>query len=156
MPFRLSAAALGLLFALAIGAAPAGAAQSSGAADLSFEVSGTLPSFPCPAGCAATLNGSADGAAAINTDDGTTSRTAIFEFQSAGASASVSYAEPGSVFCPAVGSAAGTMSISGGAAGIVAGGGVYPVTGVEWELNYTYERVGSAAAIVVSGGTVTV
>ena len=136
-------------------------ADATGAIDVQFRASGTLPAFPCPqGGCSAALGGMANGGGDVQAKSGGAQYDAAFAFTNATLTGTAAYTEPDAPFCPGIGFAAGTVVISGPATGVVERSDVAArpgsVTSVRLELSYTYERAAAGAVITITGGTATV
>lgn len=148
------------------GLLPASPASAVGATNVEFSISGTLPTFPCPAGCSTGFSGSGTGAGRASAMVGGTVYDATFTMLSAYVGGYASYTEPGVPFCPALGSATnptdGTVTLNGnsawGTTGVVYRTStptlVGTVTNVTVNFTYTYLRVGATPAIVITGGWV--
>jgi hypothetical protein len=132
--------------------------RATGAASIKFDANGTLPTFPCAAGgCSATFNGSGTGAGAVNGTAVGETYNAAFAIPDGALSGSANYIEPGPPFCPAIGDATGTVTLTGAATGVVhktdTPGITGVVTGVDLQLDYAYERVGLTTVMAITGGT---
>lgn len=144
---------------LLAGLLPVAPAAAVGALNLQFSVSGTLPLFPCELGCTTTFSGSASGGGNAVAVVGGDIYDATFAMFGVPINGTASYAEPGVPLCPAIGAAAGSVTLGGVATGLVHREGTPTpgvVTGVTIALTFEYTRVGVSTAIVISGGTVTV
>lgn len=135
-------------------AAAGGAHWGTGTFDLQFAVSGTLPGFPCT-DCTVGFSGSGAGAGHATSPDGR--YNAAFTLPSASVSGEANYTEPGVPFCPTIGSAAGWVSVSGDALGVVHRASTPDVPGTVLSVwlgaQFVYQRTGSSAALVVPYGT---
>lgn len=139
---------------------PIVAAAGATAADVEFSIDGTLPTFPCPEGCGASFTGSGSAVGTARGYVGGTTYEAVFTAPNGSVNGSATYTEPGVPFCPAAGSAVGDATLTGSADGVVrrstTPGVTGSVTGVTVNLDYSYQRVGSVAVILIDGGSVTV
>jgi len=156
---------LALAAGLTVVALPTGRASAMGGGNVEFSVSGTLPKFPCPTGCSATFSGSGTGAGETEAVVGDNTYLATYTIEAAQVTGTANYTEPGTPFCPLVGSAAspstGSVTLSFGVTnGIVSRTGTPTftgtVTGVSVTLSYTYERAGATAVLTITGGSMTV
>lgn len=159
---------LRVLFALMAGVAmtimPTGRVAAAGGGDIEFSVTGQLGTFPCPLGCTTSFTGSGSGGGQTETTIGGDTYDATYTIEGGAVTGTASYTEPAAPFCPLVGSASnpaqGTVTLSGGATGIIYKTSTPTfsgtVTGVSFTLSYTYERVGFTAEITVTGGSVMV
>lgn len=136
---------------------------TDGGLTLGIQVSGSLPTFPCAGHCRtnfggvttpsalATVTGHAAGAPVPSTP---TARTATFSLLSGWATGWADYNEPGTPLCPGKGTAAGHVDVSAQAVGAVVDSGgstVGEVYAVYLGASFSYDRVGSTAAILASG-----
>ena len=132
-------------------------ARATAAFDVQFAVEGTLPRFPCVGSCAATFTGSGTGHGHARASDLSSEYNAVFSVPNGFASGHAAYNEPNLPFCPGIGSASGTVNLGGPSTGVVYRTGtptsVGTVTGVEFVLEYVYDRAGPGAAVVILGGT---
>ncbi len=128
--------------------------------DVAFVASGTLPGFPCPAGCAASFTGTGSGAGTAEAQSGSVDYTATFAAPSGAVTGTATYTEPGPPFCPAVGSAVGNVTLVAPATGSVlrstTPSELGTITGVTFQLQFTYQRATAGTAITVTGGTATI
>jgi hypothetical protein len=135
-------------------------AQATAGMNVTFQAGGTLPTFPCPTGCTATFSGSGTGAGTAQAQSGGIDYVASFETTSGSVSGSANYTEPSTPFCPAIGSATGTVTLDGAASGSLSRSSTPAETGmvtaVTFQLSFTYQRVGATTAITITGGTATV
>lgn len=131
-------------------------ARATAVFDVEFSVSGTLPVFPCN-GCGAGLSGSGSGSGSAHAESGGTAYEAAFVMPSGWVSGSADYTEPRTPICPGLGSATGTVTLSGPATGVITRttttATTGSVTGATFTLTYSYQRVGGASAIVITGGS---
>lgn len=132
-------------------------AKATAVFNVEFSASGTLPSFPCPAGCNATFTGTGSGAGTARAEAAGVEYNAAFAVPAGSVGGTANYTEPGAPLCPAIGSAAGTVSLNGSAVGVIhrtsTPAVVGIVTGISFTLDYTYVRVGPLSVVVVTGGT---
>ena len=133
-------------------------ARATAGMDVQFQATGTLPTFPCPAGgCSTTFSGTGSGAGTAHADGGSTEYQATFALPSGSVSGTAAYTEPAEPLCPTIGAAAGTVTLTGSATGVVvkttSPTTTGSVTSVTFTLNYTYERFGPATAVTITGGT---
>jgi hypothetical protein len=135
-------------------------AKATAGMNVTFQAGGTLPTFPCPTGCTATFSGSGTGAGTAQAQSGGIDYLATFETVSGSVSGAANYTEPSTPFCPAIGSATGTVTLSSAASGSVSRSSTPAETGtvtaVTFQLSFTYQRVGATTAITITGGTATV
>jgi len=135
-------------------------AQATAGIDVVFQATGSLPAFPCPDGCTANFSGSAIGAGSMQAQSGSEVYAATFAMSSGVARGTVSYTEPGFPFCPVDGSATGTVTLSGPAAGSLQRTSTPTETGVvtaaTFQLSFTYQRAGATTVITITGGTATI
>jgi hypothetical protein len=162
---RAKMAVLGVALAgLGLGVIPAQSAGATGADNVEFRVSGTLPTFPCEAGCQATFGGTGTGAGSVMFNLNGVDYNASYTILAGDVTGSADYSEPGFPFCPLVGSAAspttGSVTLSGGATGtvygispVISGGSVY---GASTTLSFSYVRVGATPVIQITGGSTTI
>jgi len=135
-------------------------AEATAGMTITFQAAGTLPTFPCPAGCPATFNGWGTGGGTAEASIGSDQYSATFATSTASVGGSVTYTEPAAPFCPADGSADGTVTLTGSASGTVtrtstpAETGV--VTAVTFRVDFRYQRVGATTVVTITGGTATV
>jgi hypothetical protein len=132
-------------------------ARATALLDVEFSASGTLPTFPCDDGCDAPFSGWGSGAGNARAEAAGVEYSASFVVPSGYVTGTANYAEPGPPFCPAVGTAVGTVSLNGPASGLVyrtsTPSVVGFVTGVTFDLAYTYQRAGPGTLVTVTGGT---
>lgn len=161
---RATTALVGMLSLLSLGgvaaASPAAKAVGTAAADVAFSIEGTLPTFPCPDGCAVSFSGSGTVLGTVGAVTSSVTYEATFAAVDAAVDGSAIYTEPGPPFCPANGFAAGSVTLSGGALGVVRRSttpeATGKVTGLTVDADYSYQRAGAVAVIEITGGTVTV
>lgn len=137
---------------------PVEPASAVGAGNVEFSVSGTLPQFPC-INCSVGFSGTGTGAGNIQALQDGVNYDATFTVLNGGVWGAVNYAEPGLPFCPTLGSAAGTVTLSGGAQGVVhSSASPHPgfIENVTFTLYFSYTRVGALATITVTWGWVVV
>lgn len=134
-------------------------ARATAAFNVEFSVSGTLPVFPCPTGCNVAFAGWGTGTGNAHAEAAGVEYEAAFTVPNGAVNGMANYTEPAFPFCPAVGSASGTVSLTGSAVGVIHRTStptiVGTVTAVSFTLDYTYQRVGAASVIVVTAGTAT-
>lgn len=140
------------------------AANATGVSNVQFKVGGTLPTFPCEAGCPTNFAGSGTGGGSVTFDLGGVTYNATYTILAGDVTGSADYTEPGFPFCPLVGAAAspttGSVTLQGGATGtvfrtspLIPGGTVF---GASTTLDFSYQRVGTTAAIQIIGGSTTI
>lgn len=147
-------------------ASPAGA--TGGSFTLGLEVHGTLTTFPCGGSCRTNFSGlmqpSGVGTASTGTiripgvtdvPDPSTGYIATFAMSYAVASGWADYNEPATPLCPGKGTAAGYVTAYAPAEGIVRHASnptaLAEIDAVSVSASFTYDRVGSAAAIIARG-----
>lgn len=155
---RLAALCLIVVSTLVLAWLPPEPAAAASLGNVEFSVSGTLPQFPCIE-CSVDFSGTGTGAGHAQAIQNGTHYDATFTVLSGGVWGSVSYAEPGLPFCPAFGSAAGSVTLSGGAEGVVRSSAT-PIPGfvddVTFTLYFSYVRAGALATIIVTWGSLVV
>jgi hypothetical protein len=131
-------------------------ARATAAFNVQFTVSGTLPEFPC-SGCGAGISGTGTGEGKGHASSSDGVYDATFVMSQGWASGHADYTEPRHPVCPGLGSAAGTVVLSGGAVGTVhrtsTPTAVGTVNDAVFTLEYSYQRIGATSAIVINGGT---
>jgi hypothetical protein len=135
-------------------------ARATAAFNVAFDVSGTLPAFPCGSGCSTGFVGTGHGSGSAEAEDVSGEYAGAFAMTGATVAGSAVYAEPGAPVCPGVGSATGTVTLSGPATGALWRTGtpnsVGTITAATFTLVFSYERVGATTAITVTGGSAVV
>ena len=154
------------LIGLGLGLVPTEPAAAAGAANISFDVDGTLPTFPCTqaGGCTTDFDGTGTGGGEVALVISGVPHVATFTVLSGTVSGWATYSQPGFPACPLVGDAQNTMgrvTLNGGATGVirrVQTGPALPggtVTSVTFSVGINYTRAGGTAVIEVTGGSVT-
>lgn len=153
--------------ALAVSLGPASSAFATGAGGLQFSAQGTLNPYPCAnGGCSAGFTSSSgSGSGTVEGPDG---KVATFEMVGQIMHGGIKYTEPSTPpFCPTFGSAndTGDFTISGTSSGVVyntnpslinSQGLQGTVSSVTEAVTFQYTRIGTAVAIVITGGTITI
>jgi hypothetical protein len=160
MRVRLFTLCLALLTTTLWPPAPA-EATSAGTSNVEFQVNGSLYPFPSTNGTT-TFNGQGTGAGRATGMSGGVVHDATFTILAMPVSGSANYSGPAWPVCPLIGSATpDTGSISMGAANLTSVTGVVyrqgathsgTVTGVTTSFNFSYQRVGANATLVLTDG----
>ncbi|HVF74771.1 MAG TPA: hypothetical protein VM938_06955 [Acidimicrobiales bacterium] len=146
-----------------VGADPASASVAvtgaSGGLELQYVMEGTLPVFPC-LNCSATFGGGAKGAGWMQADAFNQLWDVKIEaLNMSGNSGRVVYQESGTPYCPTLGQAAGTITMTDPyAVGTVYRSGMPNEVGdldaVTVSIAFTYQRVGAAVVIAVTSASI--
>ncbi len=142
-----------------------------GAMSLRFDASSVLPTFPCYSyNCSTTFSGTATAASHATSSDSGYVLDPVWGFigivqnfgqyevafrATGGFKASVTYGEPSTPYCPLTGTAVGSATMTAPATGVVRRlnpPALGQVTSITVGLNFSYQRAGTAAAIVATGG----
>lgn len=151
------------IFGLVLGLAPVEPVGAVGSDNVQFRVSGRLEQFPCEEeeDCPpVNFDGTGHGGGQITTMVDGVPHTAQFTILAGDVTGEASYTEPGPPTCPAFGFASGSVTLSGGATGIihrVQTGPTLPggtVSEASFTLDFSYRRVGFVSLIEITGGEV--
>lgn len=133
---------------------------ATGVLDLAYIMEGTLPTFPCD-DCSTTFSGDAQGAGHLHAyaNDEVWDVSLAADTLLGNQTGSVDYQEPGGPYCPAIGQASGTITLTDSSAkGTVTRtgaptdvGSVYAVT---LTVGFTYQRVGVSVVITVTSASI--